>query len=116
ATRARVAAEGISAETRNHRVDAFAADLSSQEGVRGLAAEVLASYPRIHVLINNVGGSWAHRHVTTDGLERTFALNHLAPFLLTNLLLDRLRDSAPSRVVTVASHAQAMGRIQFDDL
>ena len=56
------------------------------------------------------------RHVTADGLERTFALNHLAPFLLTNLLLDRLRASAPARVVTVSSDAQAMGRIDFDDL
>jgi NAD(P)-dependent dehydrogenase (short-subunit alcohol dehydrogenase family) len=63
-----------------------------------------------------VGGFWAHRHVTADGLEHTFALNHLAPFLLTNLLLERLVQSAPSRIVTVASGAQAMGRINFDDL
>jgi len=116
ATRARAVAAGITAETGNPAVDAFAADLSSQEGVRGLAAEVLARYPRIHVLINNVGGSWAHRHVTADGLERTFALNHLAPFLLTNLLLERLRESAPARVVTVSSGAQSLGRIDFDDL
>jgi NAD(P)-dependent dehydrogenase (short-subunit alcohol dehydrogenase family) len=67
------------------------------------------------VLINNVGGYWNTRHVTADGLERTFALNHLAPFLLTNLLLDRLKQSAPARVVTVSSNAQAMGRIDFDD-
>ena len=68
------------------------------------------------MLVNNVGGYWNTRHVTADGLERTFALNHLAPFLLTNLLLDRLRQSAPSRVVTVSSNAHAMGRIDFDDL
>ena len=68
------------------------------------------------MLVNNVGGYWNTRHVTADGLERTFALNHLAPFLLTNLLLDRLKQSAPARVVTVSSHAQAMGRIDFDDL
>jgi len=68
------------------------------------------------VLVNNVGGFWAHRHPTADGLERTFALNHLAPFLLTNLLMDRLRASAPARVVTVSSGAQSMGRIDFDDL
>jgi len=68
------------------------------------------------VLVNNVGGFWAHRHATADGLERTFALNHLAAFLLTNLLLDRLKSSAPSRVVTVSSGAHARGRIDFDDL
>jgi retinol dehydrogenase-14 len=68
------------------------------------------------VLVNNVGGYWNTRHVTADGLERTFALNHLAPFLLTNLLLGRLKQSAPARVVTVSSNAQAMGRIDFDDL
>jgi retinol dehydrogenase-14 len=97
-------------------VDVFIADLSSQAEVRRLAGEVLQSLSRIDVLVNNVGGYWNTRHVTTDGLERTFALNHLAPFLLTNLLLDRLKQSAPSRVVSVASHAQAMGRIDFDDL
>jgi NAD(P)-dependent dehydrogenase (short-subunit alcohol dehydrogenase family) len=98
------------------QVDVFVADLSSQSEVRRLADEVLHSLSRIDVLVNNVGGYWNTRHVTADGLERTFALNHLAPFLLTNLLLDRLKQSAPSRVVTVASHAQAMGRIEFDDL
>jgi retinol dehydrogenase 14 len=98
------------------QVDVFVADLSSQSEVRRLADEVLQSLPRINVLVNNVGGYWNTRHVTDDGLERTFALNHLAPFLLTNLLLDRLKQSAPSRVVTVASHAQAMGRMDFDDL
>jgi retinol dehydrogenase 14 len=94
----------------------FVADLSSQTEVRRLADEVLQTYPRIDVLVNNVGGYWNSRHVTPDGLEHTFALNHLAPFLLTNLLLDRLKQSAPARVVTVASNAQAMGRIDFDDL
>jgi retinol dehydrogenase 14 len=68
------------------------------------------------VLVNNVGGYWTTRHLTADGLERTFALNHLAPFLLTNLLLDRLKHSAPARVVTVSSNAHAQGRIDFDDL
>jgi retinol dehydrogenase 14 len=98
------------------QVDVFVADLSSQLEVRRLADEVLHSLSRIHVLVNNVGGYWNTRHVTTDGLERTFALNHLASFLLTNLLLDRLKQSAPSRVVAVASHAQAMGRIEFGNL
>ena len=111
----RAAAE-IASESGNGIADAFAADMSSQAEVRRLAAEVLAAYPRIDVLINNVGGFWSHRHVTADGLERTFALNHLAPFLLTDLLLDRLKASAPARIVTVSSGAQSMGKIDFDDL
>jgi retinol dehydrogenase 14 len=98
------------------QVDVFVADLSSQAEVRRLADEVLQRLARLDVLVNNVGGFWNTRHVTEDGLERTFALNHLAPFLLTNLLLDRLLQSAPARVVTVASHAHSLGRIEFDDL
>jgi retinol dehydrogenase-14 len=66
--------------------------------------------------VNNVGGSWAHRRVTADGLEHTFALNHLAAFLFTHELRDLLVASAPARVVTVSSGAQAMGRIDLDDL
>ena len=73
---------GIRATPGSPAVDAFAADPSVQAGVRRLAAQVLDTYPRLDVLVNNVGGFWAHRHVTADGLERTFALNHLAPFLL----------------------------------
>ncbi|QBR94525.1 SDR family oxidoreductase [Nocardioides euryhalodurans] len=94
----------------------FIADMSSQQEVRHLADEVLAALPRIDVLVNNVGGYWNTRHATEDGLERTFAVNHLAPFLLTHLLWDRLTLGGPARVVTVASHAHAQGRIDFDDL
>jgi retinol dehydrogenase-14 len=97
-------------------VDVFVADLSAQSEVRRLANEVLQRLARIDALVNNVGGYWNTRHVTADGLERTFALNHLAPYLLTNLLLGRLRQSAPARVVTVSSNAHAQGRIDFDDL
>jgi retinol dehydrogenase 14 len=114
--RAEVAAAAIIQESGNPSVDVFVADMSSQAEVRRLADEVLAAYPRLDVLLNNVGGFWAHRHVTADGLEHTFALNHLAPFLLTNLLLDRLVASAPARVVTVSSGAQSMGTVNFDDL
>ena len=81
--RAEAAAAGIARESGNPAVDVFVGDLSSQAEVRRLADEVLATYPRLDVLLNNVGGFWAHRHVTADGLEHTFALNHLAPFLLT---------------------------------
>ncbi len=114
--RTEAAAAGIRAATGSPAVDAFAADMSVQAGVRRLAVQVLDTYPRLDVLVNNVGGFWAHRHVTADGLERTFALNHLAPFLLTGLLLDRLTASAPARVVTVSSGAHAGGRIDFEDL
>jgi retinol dehydrogenase 14 len=111
--------EGAAGEVRaagGGQVAVFVADLSSQSQVRRLAGEVLQRLSRIDVLVNNVGGYWNTRHLTADGLERTFALNHLAPFLLTSLLRDRLIQSAPARVVTVSSRAHARGRIDFDDL
>jgi retinol dehydrogenase 14 len=114
--RAERAAAEITRESGNPAVDVFVADMSSQTEVWRLAGEVLSAYPRLDVLLNNVGGFWAHRHATADGLEHTFALNHLAPFLLTNLLLERLVASAPARVVTVSSGAQAQGKIDFDDM
>jgi retinol dehydrogenase 14 len=116
--RDRERAEGAAGEIRaagGGQVEVFVGDLSSQSEVRRLADEVLQSLPRLDVLVNNVGG-YCTRHVTADGLEHTFALNHLAPFLLTNLLRDRLIHSAPARVVTVSSNAQATGQIDFDDL
>jgi retinol dehydrogenase 14 len=115
-SRAEQAADDTRVVSGNSNVDAFAADMSSQTEVRRLAEDVRDAYPRLDVLVNNVGGFWAHRHTTADGLEHTFALNHLGPFLLTNLLLDRLKASAPGRVITVSSGAQAAGRIDFDDL
>ncbi|MGH3364347.1 MAG: SDR family NAD(P)-dependent oxidoreductase, partial [Nocardioidaceae bacterium] len=98
------------------RVHLFTGDLSVQADVRRLAGEALDRLPRIDILVNNVGGYWNSRHVTPDGIERTLAVNHLAPFLLTSLLLARLETSDDARVVTVASHAHAQGRIDFDDL
>jgi len=92
------------------------ADLSSQEEIRRLADEVKESYPRVDVLINNAGVIRSERITTADGLETTFAVNHLAHFLLTNLLLDALKASAPSRIVNVASGEQRNGTIDFDDL
>jgi NAD(P)-dependent dehydrogenase (short-subunit alcohol dehydrogenase family) len=114
--RAAAAAADIRAATGSHAVDIFAAGMSSQAQVRRLAAQVLGTYPRLDVLVNNAGGFWRRRHVTADGLEHTFALNHLAPFLLTSLLLDRLTASAPARIVTVSSGAHTQGRLNFDDL
>jgi retinol dehydrogenase-14 len=115
-TRGEAAAAAIATGSGNPAIDVFVADMSSQTDVRRVADEILAAYRRLDVLLNNVGGFWSHRHETADGLEHTFALNHLAPFLLTNLLLERLIASAPARIVTVSSGAQAMGRIDFDDL
>jgi len=106
----------IARETGNHEVVLEVADLKSQRQVRELAARLLASLPEIHVLVNNAGLTLAERRLTEDGLEETFAVNHLAPFLLTNLLLERLRSSAPARVVTVASAAHRGAAIPFDDL
>jgi retinol dehydrogenase 14 len=114
--RAAAAAADIRAATGNHAVDICAAGMSAQAEVRRLAAQVLGTYPRLEVLVNDAGGFWARWHVAADGLEHTFALNHLAPFLLTNLLLDRLTASAPARIVTVSCGAHAQGRLDFNDL
>ena len=81
------------------------ADLSNQDDVRRLAREVQERYDKIDVLINNAGAFYQRRQESADGVEMTFALNHLAPFLLTNLLLDYLKAGAPARIVTVASMA-----------
>jgi retinol dehydrogenase-14 len=91
-------------------------DFSSVTQIRALAAEVVAGCPRLHVLVNNAGSVAAKREVTDGGIEQTFAVNHLGPFLLTNLLLDLLRRSAPARVVTVASAAHRAGNMPFDNL
>jgi NAD(P)-dependent dehydrogenase (short-subunit alcohol dehydrogenase family) len=112
--------EAVAAQMRsstgNDDVSGLPADLASLASVRQAADRFLASHDRLHVLINNAGVSLNHRSVTADGLETTFAVNHLGPFLLTNLLLERLKHSAPSRVVNVTSTAFRRGRIDFDDL
>jgi ApaG protein len=100
----------------NDRVDLLLADLSSLAGIRGLAREFLDSYPALHVLVNNAGTVELSRTTTVDGFEKTFAVNHLAYFLLTNLLLPRLRASAPARIVNVASEAHRFGRLDLADL
>jgi NAD(P)-dependent dehydrogenase (short-subunit alcohol dehydrogenase family) len=92
----------------------FLADLSQQASVRRVAGEILASTPTIDVLINNAGAMFGTRQVTVDGLERTFALNHMAYFLLTNLLLERMTACAPARIVSVSSSAQQP--LDFNDL
>ncbi|HEX6487708.1 MAG TPA: SDR family oxidoreductase [Candidatus Dormibacteraeota bacterium] len=96
--------------------DTLRADLSLMSSVRELAGEILERYPEIHVLVNNAGGMNSRRQLTSEGLELTLATNHLAPFLLTSLLRERLVASAPARVITTASDAHIGARIHFDDL
>jgi NAD(P)-dependent dehydrogenase (short-subunit alcohol dehydrogenase family) len=113
--RAAAALERIDAAGPEH-VDVLKADLSSQQSVRELAATALERYPRIDVLVNNAGAVFAKRELSADGVELTWALNHLAPFLLTDLLLERLNESAPARIITTTSDAHKGARIPWDDL
>jgi NAD(P)-dependent dehydrogenase (short-subunit alcohol dehydrogenase family) len=106
--------DGVS--TARGAVDVVLADLASQSSVRQLADELLAKYPTIHVLVNNAGAIYSSRQLTDDGVELTWAVNHLAPFLLTTLLVDRLKASAPARIVTTSSDAHQRAVIPFDDL
>src|SRR5665809_78671 len=98
------------------RPEPLRADFGSLAQVRRLAHELLERHERIDVLVNNAGLVADRRRLTEDGHELTLQVNHLAPFLLTGLLLDRLRASAPARVVTTSSDAHHSGRIDFDDL
>ena len=84
-------------------IDVLLADLGSQASIRQLADQALAKYPTIRVLVNNAGAIYQRRQLSVDGIELTWAVNHLAPFLLTTLLLDRLKASAPARIITTSS-------------
>ena len=108
--------ERIKQETGNPRVEALVADLSSQTQVRRFASEFRRRFSRLDVLVNNAGAYYTKREVSADGLEMTFALNHLGHFLLTNLLLEPLSASPSARVVNVSSSAHVHGKIAFDDL
>ena len=108
-------AEAIKTETGNP-VEFIAADLSTLAGIMQTAAGFKQCHTRLHVLVNNAGGFFNKRFVTPDGFEMTFALNHLNYFLLTNLLLDVLKASAPARVVNVASGIHMGARLDFDNL
>jgi NAD(P)-dependent dehydrogenase (short-subunit alcohol dehydrogenase family) len=108
--------EETRAATANQNVDSLLADLSSQQEVRGLADEFKSKYAHLHVLINNAGGFFMKRQLSVDSLEMTFAVNHLAYFLLTHLLLDTLKASAPARIINVSSAAHTSGTIEFDNL
>jgi NAD(P)-dependent dehydrogenase (short-subunit alcohol dehydrogenase family) len=108
--------EEIRAASGNKNVESLLADLSSQEEVRRLADEFQAKYLHLHVLLNNAGGTFQTRQLSADGIEMTFALNHLAYFLLTNLLLETMKASAPARIINVSSDAHLRGKIEFDNL
>ena len=106
----------IKEKSENDAIDLMLADLSSQESIYRLAENVQQHYQQLHVLINNAGVANLSRRETVDGLEMTFAVNYLAPFLLTNLLLDKLKTSAPARIVNVSSGSHQSGYIKMDDL
>jgi len=108
--------EEIRAAGGNLRVGSMLADLSSEQEVRRLADEFKSKYSQLHVLLNNAGAVFMQRQLRDDGIEMTFAVNHLASFLLTNLLLHTLQASAPARIINVSSNAHASGKIEFDNL
>lgn len=114
--KAEAALAEVKSRSSSQKVSLLLHDLSTMAGVRALAAEFRATHKRLDVLVNNAGGVSDRRRVTADGFEQTFAVNHLAPFLLTNLLLDMVKASAPSRVVVVASIGHRRGTMDFDDL
>jgi NAD(P)-dependent dehydrogenase (short-subunit alcohol dehydrogenase family) len=102
--------------TGNQRVTLVVADLSKMAEVRQLAERVQAQTPHLDVLLHNAGTMMKTRELTEDGFETTFAVNHLAPFLLTHLLLDPVKAATPSRIITVASTTHTQGRLEFDNL
>jgi len=106
----------IRAASDNKNVDSLLGDLSSQGDIRRLATEFKRKYSYLHVLLNNAGGFFMQRQLSVDGIEMTFALNHLAYFLLTDLLLDTIQASAPARIINVSSGAHTSGKIEFDNL
>jgi NAD(P)-dependent dehydrogenase (short-subunit alcohol dehydrogenase family) len=114
--RAEPVRDEIKAATGNQNVELMICDLSSQTDLRRFAGEFIKTHNRLDMLLNNAGIVVRKRSLTEDGIESTFAVNHLGYFLLTNLLLDLLKKSAPSRIVNVSSAAHAYGKIDFDDL
>jgi NAD(P)-dependent dehydrogenase (short-subunit alcohol dehydrogenase family) len=110
------ALQEVRSASANDNVRLMLCDLSSQESIRGFAAEFESENDRLDVLLNNAGAIYLQRQESVDGLELSFALNHMGYFLLTNLLLDTIKASAPARIVNVSSEAHRVGRIAFDDL
>lgn len=115
-SRGEAALEEIKGASGNSNVELLVADLASQAEIRQLVQDFKQRHSQLHVLINNAGIAPVQRSVTNDGIERVLAVNYLAPFLLTNLLLDTLKSSAPARVVNVAGEYHRKATINFDDL
>ncbi len=115
-SRGRAAIERIRQRIPSARLDLLMADLSSQSQIRQLATQINNSYPAHHVLINNAGIFSPRRQLSPDGIELTFAVNHLAPFLLTHLLLDKIKSSAPARIITISSKLHERARLDLNDL
>jgi len=111
-----LAQKELIADTNNQAIDLLIADLSSMQQVRELAAQVEQQYDRLDVLINNAAAVYDNFELTEDGIERQFAVNHVAPFLLTNLLLPLIKNTAAARIVNVASNAHYGGNLKFGDL
>jgi NAD(P)-dependent dehydrogenase (short-subunit alcohol dehydrogenase family) len=116
AQKTRQVVDEIRSTTGNKNVGSLLADLSSQHEVRRLASDFKSRYSQLHVLLNNAGATFTTRQLSVDGIEMTFALNHLAYFLLTNLLLDTMKASAPARIINVSSDAHSGGKIDFENL
>jgi retinol dehydrogenase-14 len=110
------ARQDIFNETGNESLELMVADLFSVADIRHFAAEFKKKHDRLDVLINNAGAIFPRKEITADGFERTFALDYLAPFLLTHELLDVLKASAPSRIINVSSNAHTRGKIDFENL
>jgi NAD(P)-dependent dehydrogenase (short-subunit alcohol dehydrogenase family) len=110
------AQQKIKAVSGNNAVDLLLADLSSQQSIHQLVEQFKAKYSQLHVLLNNAGAMFPSRRESVDGVEMSLAVNAIAPFLLSNLLLDILQASSPSRIVNVNSGAHLSGKIDFDDL
>jgi NAD(P)-dependent dehydrogenase (short-subunit alcohol dehydrogenase family) len=106
----------VSTDSNKNRISYLLADLSSQASIHQLANEFLATHESLDVLVNNAGVFLPKRFTTVDGIEYTFAVNHLAPFLVTNLLFEGIKASSPSRIITTSSVAHRGAHINFDDL
>ena len=114
--KAEITVNQIKAETGNDQVSYLLADFSDLDQVRNLAAEFQEKFDHLHVLVNNAGAFFNKRIPTSYGVEMTFLINHLAPFLLTNLLLETLKNSSPARIVNISSEGHRQGKIDFNDL
>ena len=106
----------IRQQTGNSRVEVLLADLASLQETRALAQAIRQQYAQVHVLINNAGGIHFKRETTTEGMEKTLAVNFLTPFLLTQELLDLMKGSAPARIINISSSVERLGRINWKDI